>query len=90
MTDVRHLASKYSRRDAARQGEIADLAAAQHGVIARRQLEALGVAPWRVEHELETRRLHRLYLGVYAVGHARLTARGRWMGRSWLVGTTPG
>jgi hypothetical protein len=79
MTDVRHLTGNYSRKHAARLREVADVAAAQHGVVARRQLDAAGFAAWTIEHQLETGRLHRVHRGVYALGHMRLTPRGRWM-----------
>ena len=42
MTDVRHLAQDSHGPDAARRGLVADLAAAQHGVVARWQLAAAG------------------------------------------------
>ena len=58
---------------------IARIAAAQHGVISRGQLLALGLSPGGIEHRLRTWRLHRVHRGVYAVGHARLTPHGRFM-----------
>ena len=42
--------------------------AAQHGVVTRRQLLALGMSPKAIRHRLETGRLHELHRGVYAVG----------------------
>lgn len=51
----------------------------QHGVVARRQLLALGYAARAIDHRLATGRLHLVYRGVYAVGRPELTARGRWM-----------
>jgi hypothetical protein len=62
-----------------RQLEMAALAARQHGVIALRQLFALGFGRGAVRHMLATGRLHRLHQGVFAVGHFHLSARGRWM-----------
>jgi very-short-patch-repair endonuclease len=56
--------------------EIADLAARQHGVVARWQL-ALGDDA--VQYRVRIGQLHRVHRGVYAVGHPRLTQRGRWM-----------
>lgn len=58
---------------------LADLAARQHGVVALRQLPALGWTPGAVRVALDAGRLHSLHRGVYAVGHRRLTTRGRWM-----------
>lgn len=43
------------------------------------QLYVLGFSAREVESRLQTGRLHRVYRGVYAVGHAKLTERGRWM-----------
>jgi hypothetical protein len=54
------------------------LAEAQHGVVARRQLYALGLGRGAVESWIERGRLHRLHRGVYALGHTCLTADGRW------------
>lgn len=59
---------------------IAEIAGRQHGVVARRQLVGLGVGKDAIQSRLATGRLHRLYPGVYAVGHRALPAEGRWMG----------
>lgn len=58
---------------------LARLAGRQHGVVGRRQLQAMGYTRHAIHSRLATGRLHRLHRGVYAVGHTRLTARGRWM-----------
>jgi very-short-patch-repair endonuclease len=58
---------------------VASLATAQHGVVARRQLVELGIGPGAIAHRIATQRLHRLYAGVYAVGHLRLGREGRWL-----------
>jgi very-short-patch-repair endonuclease len=58
---------------------LAELVAGQHGVVARSQVVGLGVAGNTVDRWLRTGRLHRLHPGVYAVGHAAITRRGRWM-----------
>ena len=52
------------------------VAARQHGVIKRSQLalSKAGVAAW-----VRTGRLHPVYRGVYAYGHAALSQRGEWM-----------
>jgi putative AbiEi antitoxin of type IV toxin-antitoxin system/transcriptional regulator with AbiEi antitoxin domain of type IV toxin-antitoxin system len=55
------------------------LAARQHGVVARRQLVALGLTDSAIKHRLANGRLHRTYRGVYAVGRPELSPRGRWM-----------
>ncbi len=58
---------------------IATLADVQHGVVARAQLLARGLTARQVERRVHAERLRRLYYGVYAVGHRRLTLEGRWM-----------
>jgi very-short-patch-repair endonuclease len=55
------------------------LARAQHGVVTRRQLLALGLTSSGIEHRLARGRLHLLVRGIYAVGRPTLTANGRWM-----------
>jgi predicted transcriptional regulator of viral defense system len=59
---------------------IGALATEQHGVVARRQLAALGLTPQHIAYRIDIGRLIRIYRGVYAVGHPRLTREGRWMG----------
>jgi very-short-patch-repair endonuclease len=48
-------------------------------VISRRQLLAAGLGSRAIERRLEAGRLHRLFRGVYALGHAKLSQRSRWM-----------
>ena len=57
---------------------IACLAGAQHGVVARRQLRALGLSDDAIDHRLACGRLHAVHRGVFAVGHRRLTREGAW------------
>jgi hypothetical protein len=59
--------------------EIAVLAERQHGVAALAQLVALGLGARAVRGRVAAGRLHRIHRGVYAVGHASLTVKGRWM-----------
>jgi very-short-patch-repair endonuclease len=59
--------------------DIAAIAARQHGVVGREQLEALGVGRRAVSHWAAAGRLHRIHRGVYAVGHRRLSLHGHWM-----------
>ena len=58
---------------------VAELAERQHGVVAYRQLVALGLAPGAVKHRAGVGRWHGIYRGVYAVGHRRLTPNGHRM-----------
>jgi very-short-patch-repair endonuclease len=66
--------------------EIATLAAAQHGVVARSQLLALGLTNEAVARRLGGGRLHAVHRGVYAVGHTVLTKEGRWMAATLATG----
>jgi very-short-patch-repair endonuclease len=58
---------------------LAELAARQHGTVATRQLRALGYSKRAIHDRVAAGRLHRLHRGVYAVGHTRMSMRGRWM-----------
>jgi hypothetical protein len=55
------------------------LAAAQHGVIAGSQLQALGFSPAAIRQRLARGRLHPLERGVYAVGRPDVSREGTWM-----------
>lgn len=74
------------RRQSANDVEIAALAGAQHGVVARWQLVALGLSGQAVDRRVRSGRLHVLYRGVYAVGHRVMTVEGRWMAAVLAVG----
>jgi very-short-patch-repair endonuclease len=58
---------------------IAELARRQYGVVARDQLIRLGLEPDAIGRRLRAGRLHRMYAGVYAVGHQVIPREGRWM-----------
>lgn len=62
-----------------REAAIARLAERQHGVVSLAQLTALGLSKAAVAKRAASGRLHRIYRGVYAVGHGRLTREGRFM-----------
>jgi very-short-patch-repair endonuclease len=49
---------------------VAELAAAQRGVVSRGQLAAIGLGRGAIGHRVATGRLHRLHPRVYLVGHA--------------------
>jgi hypothetical protein len=59
--------------------EIAALAQRQHGVVAVWQLAAFGLDRFAIAKRARAGRLHRVFRGVYAVGHRRITKRGWWM-----------
>jgi very-short-patch-repair endonuclease len=56
---------------------LAALVRRQQGVVSLFQLRELGFSDKAVERRREKHHLHRLYRGVYAVGHTALTPRGR-------------
>jgi very-short-patch-repair endonuclease len=58
---------------------IRDLAEAQHGVVARRQLLDGGMSATRVRSWIANGRLVRRRRGVYTMGHRLLTREGQWM-----------
>jgi very-short-patch-repair endonuclease len=57
--------------------QLAALADRQHGVVSIRQLRALGYSHKSVDRAVEGGRLHRLYRGVFAVGHTNISLEGR-------------
>jgi very-short-patch-repair endonuclease len=65
---------------------LAELAARQHGVVARRQLAALSMTETMVRDRIARGRLIRVHRGVYAVGHDRLRREGHWMAAVLAVG----
>ena len=70
----------YMRTGSAPPGVVmARIATRQHGVVSRAQILALGVSDSWLKRALASGRLHEVHRGVYAVGHSRLTQRGRWM-----------
>jgi hypothetical protein len=62
-----------------RSREAWELAGRQHGIVARRQLLALGFKAREIEHRVARGRLHPVMRGVYAVGWPRLTQKRGWM-----------
>ncbi len=71
-----------------REARIAELATRQHGVVARRQLFEHGLTPRMIDRRLESGRLLTLHRGVYALGHLRLSRRGRWLAAVLACGPT--
>jgi len=67
---------------------IALLATHQHGIVERRQLIALGLSPAAIDHRVRAGRLIVLHRGVYTVGHAALTDRGRMRAALMAAGPT--
>jgi putative AbiEi antitoxin of type IV toxin-antitoxin system len=65
-----------------------DLARRQHGVVSLAQLERRGFTRTRVLTATRAGWLHPVHRGIYALGHTRLTVRGRWMAA--VLATGPG
>jgi hypothetical protein len=61
------------------EAQIAEVASRQHGIIALRQLVALGLSGSAVRHRASVGRLHRRHDGVFSVGHTALTAKSHLM-----------
>jgi putative AbiEi antitoxin of type IV toxin-antitoxin system/uncharacterized protein DUF559 len=55
---------------------VSGLAGRQWGVVARRQLRALGVSPSVIDAWVQRRRLQRVHQGVYALAHTALRVEG--------------
>jgi hypothetical protein len=58
---------------------IRELAERQHGVVARRQLIALGLDEGLIQNRMERGRLLALHRGVFALGHRHIGLHGEWM-----------
>lgn len=67
---------------------IAQTAGGQHGMIAHRQLRALGLGPGGIDKRVRSGRLHPHHRGVYSVGHDVTTQEGRWMAAVLALGPT--
>jgi len=65
---------------------VVDWAEWHQGVIARGELDALGVPPGTIASWLRTGRLQRLHVGVFAVGHTALRREGRWRAATLACG----
>jgi very-short-patch-repair endonuclease len=57
---------------------VAAVAGRQHGIATFTQLLEAGLTPPAIDRRLAAGRLHRVYRGVYGVGHAALSNEGRW------------
>jgi very-short-patch-repair endonuclease len=65
---------------------VAALASQQHGVVTRTQLVAIGLSTSKIGRWLASGRLISLHPCVYAVGHAALSQRGRWLAATLAAG----
>jgi hypothetical protein len=66
-------------RDRDATAAIRQLAERQHGVVARRQLLAIGVGPKIIQRRCEAGLLIPVFHGVFALGHRAVGQRSRWM-----------
>jgi very-short-patch-repair endonuclease len=57
---------------------VAAIAGRQHGIVAYSQLLGAGLTPAAIHRRAAAGRLHSVYRGIYAVGHAALSSEGRW------------
>ena len=57
---------------------VAQIAARQHGIVTFEQLLGAGLSQGGIKRRVAAGRLHRVYRGVYAVGHPGLSNEGRW------------
>ncbi len=73
-------------REAAADRRIAEVARRQHGVVARAQLQALGLSASAIESRLRRGSLLTVRHGVYAVGHLALAKEGGWLAAVLTLG----
>ncbi len=57
---------------------IAEIAALQHGIVTFKQLTGAGLSQSAIQRRVAAGRLHRVFRGVYAVGHRGLSSEGTW------------
>jgi very-short-patch-repair endonuclease len=65
---------------------VARIATAQYGVIRFDQLRGAGLGVGAINSRVRAGRLHRIHVGVFAVGHTRLSRDGRWLAAIWALG----
>lgn len=68
-----------TKLETTRSGRAWEMARRQHGVLARRDLLALGFSAGAIEHRVANGRLYPLMRGVYAVGLPRDDRKQEWM-----------
>ncbi len=66
--------------------DLARLAARQHGVVSTAQLRRLGMSDKAIGWGVRVGRLHRVFRGVYALGHTGIGERGRLMAATLACG----
>jgi very-short-patch-repair endonuclease len=76
------MGDKHALRDL----EVAEIAKRQFGIVTSRQLGEAGIDANAARRRVLAGRLHRLYPGVYAVGHLGLSNEGRWLAAALAFG----
>lgn len=79
---MRHMDVKVANPDEL----VAKIAARQHGAISVDQLHRAGISRDALRRRAQSGRLHRVFRGVYAVGHPGLSLYGRWMAAALTCG----
>lgn len=74
-----HTLRDHRARRREREAKIGALAERQHGIVARRQLVALGLGHDTIDARVRIGHLRVVHRGVYAAGHAPLNLRARWL-----------
>lgn len=65
---------------------VAELAGRQHGLVTHAQLLRLGFSSGKIGRSSKAWRLHRVHRGVYSLGHAVLSDRGRCLAAAMASG----
>lgn len=65
---------------------LARIAARQHGLLRLIQLLAAGLSRQAISRRVRDGRLHRIYQGVYALGHRGLSRHGLWLAGTFAAG----
>ena len=69
---------------------LARIAARQHGLLRLIQLLAAGLSRQAISRRVREGRLHRVYHGVYALGHRGLSRHGLWLAGTFAAGEGAG
>jgi Transcriptional regulator, AbiEi antitoxin len=76
---VSHFSLAMRDQNASPRAKVAELAEGQYGVVDHEELRAIGLSAPTIGRWSANGQLHRLYRGVYAVGHAAISGHGRWL-----------
>src|SRR4051794_37190752 len=77
MARASSVSSDIGKESTTAERRLAGVAAREHGVLAHQELLDLGFGERAIQYRLSIGRLHRLHVGVYAVGHAKVS----WLGQ---------